>query len=727
MQSVIGALRVNLGIDTAAFVDGLKSAEAALKRSGQQLQSIGKTMSVAITAPLTGAGALVLRTAGDFEAGMKRVGAALDETAPEFAALRQAAIDMGRETQFSATQAADAIEVLAKNGLDASQILGGALEGSLSLAAASGTDLATAGDIATDVILQFGKGAAELGQVADQITGVLLASKFGIDDYRLAIGQAGGVVGGLGFSFEEFNTALAATSSLFASGSDAGTSFKTFVTRLVPTSKEAAAAMAELGLKFTDADGNMLAMRDIAEQLRLTLGGLSEEARTEALTTIFGSDAMRTAIGLMNTGAEGMDRLTESIARASAAEQAQARLEGRNGALTLLSSAFEGLQLAIAESGLLDMATGFVTALTDIVRSMGEADPQVLRFGTVLAGLAAAIGPVLVALGLVVSGVAAIGVPVAAAIAGIAALTAAVVAFWPEINAAAQAVQTFVEQVVAWVARIPEAFQQMKDQALGHVRALVEGMAEWFGSSRLGRAVTGVTEAFSSVTGAARQMWNDVVGNSWVPDMVLGVEEWMGRLAQSMPETAGRAVDGVGDAFDSLSGTVGSTMRRATDSVLQGTFKMRDLLRQLAADLARAGLSALGNAAGSALKTAIGGLFSSTAGTAITSASLPPIGAFANGTPSAPGGLAWVGERGPELVDMPRGARVHTSAQSRRMAGGGEGGGAVRIMLDAGLRAEIVGEARGQTIEIVQASQQGPGFAARVAAAGRTADSSRMR
>ena len=127
MQSIVGALRVDLGLDSAQFSKGLKDAQASLRAAGKRMSQVGQQMSVALTAPLAGMGALTLRTAGDFEASMNRVGAALGATEDEFATLRGLAREMGGTTRFSATEAADAIEVLAKNGLDASNILGGAL------------------------------------------------------------------------------------------------------------------------------------------------------------------------------------------------------------------------------------------------------------------------------------------------------------------------------------------------------------------------------------------------------------------------------------------------------------------------------------------------------------------------------------------------------------------------------------------------------------------------
>lgn len=510
-SAVIGALRVSLGLDTGAFTEGLNNATAQLGKVGKQLTGIGKSLSLKVTAPLALAGGLILKTAGDFEASMNRVGAALGASSGEMAELSRLARDLGKSTIFSAVEAADAIEMLAKNGVSTADILGGALSASLDLAAASGSDLAGAADLATDVMLNFNKGVGELGGVVDGVSGVLLASKFGFDDYRLALAQAGGVAGGLGVTLDDFNAVIAATSARFASGSDAGTSFKTFLQRLVPQSKQAREAMEELGLEFFNADGSLKRMAEVAQELQDALSGLSDEDKSAALTKIFGTDALRTAIGLMEAGASGVRDLDAAISSASAAEQAAARTKGWAGALEELGGAFDELKLAIAESGLLEMATSFVRVLTDIIDRMSEANPGVLKFGVIFGGLAAALGPVLVALGLAATVVAAVGIPVAAVGAGIAALTAAVIAFWPEIVRAKDAVIAFGTEALDWIkAKVEEivtTFTTLRERMMQIGRDLLQGL--WDGmiekwealKEGIGSIANGITSTFKGWLG----------------------------------------------------------------------------------------------------------------------------------------------------------------------------------------------------------------------------------
>ncbi|MBO9377671.1 phage tail tape measure protein [Sphingomonas histidinilytica] len=403
-SSIIGQLRVILGIDTAQFDKGLDESQRSMikagrnfERLGQRVENIGKSMSVALTLPLTAIGGGALKMASDFESAMNRVEAATGASGAELKALRDQAKAFGADKGVTATaaQTADVMEALAKNGLTTTQILDGATEATLRLAAANNAEFAPAADLSTDIMQQFGKKATDLNTVVDKLTGGMLVSKFGFDDYRLAMGQAGGVAGGLGLTFEDTNVALAATAALFASGSDAGTSFKTFLSKLNPASKEAATLMKQLGLNFFQANGQMKPLAEIAQVLKDRLGGLADEAKTKALTTIFGTDAMRTAVGLMNQGADGLARINAEINKASAQQQMDARMKGLSGMLVQLRKMAEEAAIAFGDSGLLAAGTRVIAMLGDLLQVFA-ALPEPVQTGIIaLIGLAAAAGPVI--------------------------------------------------------------------------------------------------------------------------------------------------------------------------------------------------------------------------------------------------------------------------------------------------------------------------------------------
>jgi TP901 family phage tail tape measure protein len=359
------------GVDRAA-----RGAKAGLAAVSAELPALQRLTRFLGTTALVGAMTAFARSSVDaaksFQASMKRVEAVTQAGSAEIEALTAKALEMGAKTAFTASQSADAIEVLAKNGLSVSQILDGALDSTLLLAGGLGADLAPSADLVTDLMQQFRLEASQLPAIVDAVTGAALTSKFSFDDLRLAIGQAGGVAGGAGVEINDFLTALSASASAFSSGQDAGTSFKTFVQRLVPQSKQARVAMSELNLEFFDATGAMKPMADVAEELKRGLSGLSEEARAGALQTIFGTDAIRTAIMLAEVGGDGFRDLAAGIGKVSAQEQAEVRLEGLEGALKELAAAWEALQLEASLNGGLDLAEATVERFTAVLRFLTE-------------------------------------------------------------------------------------------------------------------------------------------------------------------------------------------------------------------------------------------------------------------------------------------------------------------------------------------------------------------
>jgi TP901 family phage tail tape measure protein len=405
-SALIGALRVALRLDQAEYVEGLKQSKAELKKAAGDLNRIARDMSrsgrdltLGITAPMAAAAVASIKMAADFESSMIKVKISTKATAGEMTALEAEARKIGKATIFSASEAADAMDMLAKTGLSATQILGGAAKAAVNLAAAAGSELEPAASAISDAMQQFGLTAAQLPGVVDQITGAVNESKLSFEDFTNASGQAGGVAASLGVKFEDFNAVLAGTSSLFSSGSDAGTSFKTFLTTLVPKSTEAASAIEQFGLKFFKADGSLRSMSEIAEELRTKLAGLSDEAKNQVLKDIFGTDAMRTAIGLMNQGAEGLDRIKKAIAETDAAAQAPERMKGFTGQLEQLKGSIEELAIAIGDTGILAGATQLVKGLTGVIDAVSELDPMVLKLGLGFAAALAAVGPLNLAMG----------------------------------------------------------------------------------------------------------------------------------------------------------------------------------------------------------------------------------------------------------------------------------------------------------------------------------------
>lgn len=396
-EARIASINAKIARDTRTMAMKVKDS---LKSVGAGATQIGARASVAVSAPMAiGLGAAV-RAAADLEQTMGAVRAVAGNLSDnEFEELKKKARELGVATKFSATESADAIRVLAANGLSARDILDGAIDASIRTSAATGADLALVADLITDVRAQFKLTAGELPGIADQIVGAMSNSKFAAEDYAHAFGQAGAVAGSAGVELQDFVAAIAATSSGFTSGSDAGTSFKTFVQRLVPTSKPAVEAVAEIGFSAYTASGRLKSMAEIAESLKRSLNGLSEKKRNQVLTDIFGSDAIRTANLLADAGGDGIDAIMAKVGQGDAAKAAEMRMAGFNGELAKLRSALEGFGIALAESGLISTLTALVQKGTEWVSSLSESSPKLLKWLSIFGVIGSVLGPVLLVIG----------------------------------------------------------------------------------------------------------------------------------------------------------------------------------------------------------------------------------------------------------------------------------------------------------------------------------------
>jgi TP901 family phage tail tape measure protein len=268
------------------------------------------------------------------------------------------ALQMGKDTVFSASDAADAMLELAKNGMTPATIQAGALKQALTLAAAGGVGMEEAATVMGNALNAFGLKGKQAVQVSAALAGAANASSASIQSLSYGLQSAATSAHGVGFSIQETTGILAAFENAGIKGQDAGTSLKTMLQRLQPTTKSASLAMEHLGLfskktgsAFVNTNGTFKSATQIAGILQKHLGGLSDAQRQAALTTIFGSDATRAASILTNEGAKGLRKYIKATSDQKAAEkQAAAAMKGTAGAIEQRRGSVETLGLAFGQA-----------------------------------------------------------------------------------------------------------------------------------------------------------------------------------------------------------------------------------------------------------------------------------------------------------------------------------------------------------------------------------------
>jgi TP901 family phage tail tape measure protein len=396
----VGARTVSVKLlaEISGYISPIKAAVQATKDLKAEMAGAAKegkldavaSMATKAGLALTGGFLIATTAAAKFEKQMSEVAAVTNASGTELTKLSDAALAAGKATKFSATEAAAAEAELAKAGLSTADILGGALDGALSLAAAGSLDLAEAADVAAKAMNIFDLSGKDVGHVADVHAAAANKSATDVHELGFALKMGGLAAKNSGVGLEETVGTLAAFADNALTGSDAGTSFKQMLLMLASPSEKAASLMNQLGVDVYDAQGNFIGLAGLAGVLQKQLGGLTQEQRNAALSTIFGADAMRAATVLFNEGSAGIKEYTAAVNdQGAAAETARKKTDNLMGDVERLTGSLETLFIE-SGSGANGGLRMLVQGLGQLVDLVGSLPGPVLSAGVIIAGLAGA-------------------------------------------------------------------------------------------------------------------------------------------------------------------------------------------------------------------------------------------------------------------------------------------------------------------------------------------------
>lgn len=364
---------------------------------GASMQSIGKALTVGVTAPLVGVGIKSVKTASEFEAAMSQVKAISGATGGDFKRLEDIAKKMGATTKFTAIDSAEALKYMGMAGWKTDQMIAG-LPPIMNLAAASGENLGTVSDIVTDSLTAFGLKATDAARFSDVLAAAATNSNTNVGLMGETFKYAAPVAGALGYSIEDTAVAVGLMANAGIKGSQAGTSLRSAFTRLVKPTKEVNKGLELIGLSADDFRGKSL--HETIDILRDSFKGLDGSQQAEIASMIFGQRAMSGMLGIINASEEDYNKLTTAIKNSSGSADEMAKIMNDNlhGDLVLLQSAVEGAAIAIGER-LRPFIRDVVQKIKEWVDWFNELDPATQDMIVKLGIFAAAIGPVVFVLG----------------------------------------------------------------------------------------------------------------------------------------------------------------------------------------------------------------------------------------------------------------------------------------------------------------------------------------
>ena len=541
-------LSVRITADINGFTNAMKEMTSGLtgatkdmnklKEVGGKLTSVGKGLTAGVTAPIVGIGVASAKTAMDFEATMNQVSAISGATGKDLNTLTDLAKEMGRTTKFSAAESAEALTYMGMAGWKTQDMVAG-LPGILNLAAAGGTDLATTSDIVTDGLTAMGLSASDTNKFVDIMAATCSSANTNIELMGETLKYVGPVAGALGIEMDDLSMAVGLMGNAGIKGSQAGTALRAGLNSLVSPTKECASAMKQYGIELkTNKDGSV-DLQGTMENLRSKMGDLNETEQAAALSAIFGTEAMSGWAAIVNASESDFNNLTAAIANADGTAQSMSEtmMQGAAGAITEMKSALEGVAITIGErlTPFIEMAADFIS---NLCAKFQELSPTAQTIIMVIAGIAAAIGPLLIIVGTAITLFASLaaaaatlgvslgvllGVPllIVAAIAALIAIGVALYKNWDTIKAKASSVWNTIKTAILNVAKaigdgLKNDFNNAKTTVLNAWNAIQSTSASvWNGiKSTVTSVVNGIkstiSSSFNAVKSTVSNVWNSI-------------------------------------------------------------------------------------------------------------------------------------------------------------------------------------------------------------------------
>lgn len=586
MGSAVGYLE----LDTSKFQSGFKSAlndvndfgksadtlSSKLTSAGKAFETTGSTLTKSFTVPIVGLATAAVKTASDFETAMAEVQAISGATGEDFTKLENLALEMGRTTIFSASEAAEGLKYMAMAGWETNDMLD-ALEGVMLLAAASGENLGTVSDIVTDAMTAFGLEASEAAHFADVLAQASNSSNTNVALLGESFKYVAPVAGALGFSIEDTAVALGLMANQGIKAGSAGTQLRRILANMIDPTDKQAAAMEDLNLEITNADGTMKSLDEIMVDLRAGFEGLTEEEQAFYAATIGGTQGMAGLLAIVNTSDEDFNRLTESIAGSDGAAQEMADImaETLGVQLKLLQSAIEAVAIEFGNIliPVISKVVDFLTNLADKIATLSDEEKeQIVRIAAIVAAIGpmlTIIGKVLTTMGQLTSGIGAIkGLGAAKGISGI-----------------VGALGTVAAPLAAIVAGIV-AFKVAWDNNIGGLRDKVQEGIDYFVET-VGPAFESIKESIIRIVGQIKEAWDNDFGG--IKTIVENVVSAIGTILENFIKTIADIIALIaalleGD-FEAAWDIVKGIFERAIDGIKSILENLWNIIKQVASNL----------------------------------------------------------------------------------------------------------------------------------------------
>ncbi|MCQ2485278.1 MAG: phage tail tape measure protein [Clostridia bacterium] len=505
--------------------DGLDEAESTgnkkSKSIGSQIDSVGKALMKGATVPIMGAATASVKFAGDFESAMKKTSAISGATGKDLEALSNNAKLVGGKLKVSASEAAGAYEYMAMAGWETQDMLAG-LEPIMTLSIATGTDLAQTSDIVTDALTAFGLTANDTSGFCDLLAKTSTSANTDVLKLGESFKYVAPVAGSLGYTAQDTAFALGIMANSGIKAGQAGTALRAALAHLEKPSETVATMMEKYGISLTTASGEMKPLKQLTDELRDKLGGLSEAERTTAIATLFGTEAQAGMSAIINATDKDYNTLYGNLSNCkdASAVMAETMRDSLKGELDGLKANVQNLAITFGED-LLPTVRSAIKWFSDLLGKFQSIPKPVRQIIEVLALCVAAIAPL-------ISGVKMLGTaftflaanPIGVAITAIGAIGVALVTLWNTNEDFRKAILDIWGKVQKKVKEVSDALVKTYKSVSKELKKAWESM-----TADLKKAVDDMKDKYESAKKTAKEAWDSM--KKTVSESVGGiVEKW---------------------------------------------------------------------------------------------------------------------------------------------------------------------------------------------------------
>ena len=580
MKKKISGITIELDADTSKVVKALDQVSKKVGTVGKDIEKVGKNLTTHLTLPIVAAGTTAVSKFAEVDKTMTLTNQTMNNTVDEANLLNKAMSEAAANSVYGMDEAATATLNFARAGLDAEQAAS-ALAPAMNLAAGEGgnLDVVSGGLVAT--INGFHGSFDEAAHYADVFANACNNSALDIDSLSDSMSIAAPVFSAAGYTVQDAALYMCVMANAGIEASEGANALKTGLARLVSPAKQGKEALEELGWSVTNADGTMKDSVTIQRELHDKFAELSEAEQIAAASAIFGKNQMSKWLALINTAPEDVEALNLALEQeGTTVQMADAMMNGFGGSIERLKSSMDVLMTTLGQL-IAQYLTPVIEKVQAAINKFQAMDDETKEHIIKIAGIVAAIGPLLLIIGKLitavstkisaVSGVIAILTSLGPVITGVTALLASPIGWIAAIVAAIVALGIIIyknwDDIKAWAQGVVEKFREVKENVVAKIQELKT------------EVIAKILELITNTINKFNDLKTKVI--KAITELAVKAVQKFTEIKTAITDKVTEAKQKAVDAFTNMKNTISNKVNEIKNSIVNGFKNAVDYIKSL--------------------------------------------------------------------------------------------------------------------------------------------------